>query len=297
MAHEVIFSLPVETKVLFSNHKGIYKAGVEKRQRSFVTKLSFIKPFLTTGENILLVTTGRSPMTTLAQRLYGLLFPFLKRSLFVFTNKRVFVIPSRMNYAYRQSIAHLPYSDIRELSARGRKLIITCTLCGQEKTLLGLGRREAKKLKELAKTWALAEPISDCTELTHLCPSCTEELPENAEICRKCKQTFKTSRKARLLSIIPGGGYFYMGHHALGVFTLLIEIALLTAIGLFGYQLSQGLSQLPTIMSLAGCVLAYALVKASSVYHSSLFAGEFIPAKHVEVKIRVEKKEKQVYES
>jgi len=39
-----LFGLPVERDILFSNHKGIYKKGIEKQQTKFIEKISFIKP-------------------------------------------------------------------------------------------------------------------------------------------------------------------------------------------------------------------------------------------------------------
>jgi hypothetical protein len=62
-----IFGLPVDRESLFSNHKKVYKKRIEKRQRKLIIKLSFLKPFLKKGEKILLVSTGYSPITSLAQ--------------------------------------------------------------------------------------------------------------------------------------------------------------------------------------------------------------------------------------
>ena len=80
-----IFGLPVDRETLFSNHKKIYKKRIENRQRKLIVKLSFLKPFLKTGEKILFVSTGYSPIASLAQYITGFLFVYLKRSLFVFT--------------------------------------------------------------------------------------------------------------------------------------------------------------------------------------------------------------------
>ncbi len=53
-----IFGLPVERKVLFSNHKDVYKKRIEKRQRKLFVKIGPLKPFFRKNEHILLVTTG-----------------------------------------------------------------------------------------------------------------------------------------------------------------------------------------------------------------------------------------------
>jgi hypothetical protein len=66
-----LFALPVDRDILFSNHKGTYKKGIEKRQVKFIEKISFIKPILKDGEKIILVTTGCSIVFVLEQLLTG----------------------------------------------------------------------------------------------------------------------------------------------------------------------------------------------------------------------------------
>ena len=44
-----IFGLPIDREALFSNHKGIYKKRIEKRQRHLIVKMTFLKPFLKKG--------------------------------------------------------------------------------------------------------------------------------------------------------------------------------------------------------------------------------------------------------
>ncbi len=106
-----VLGLPVDRDFLFSNHKDIYKKGTEKRQTKLFEKISFIKPFLKEDEKIILVTTGCSPISILEQLLTGWIVFYLKRSLFVFTNKRIFHIPTKFNYSYRNSIAQIIYAD------------------------------------------------------------------------------------------------------------------------------------------------------------------------------------------
>ena len=98
-----IFGIPVDRKILFSNHNNIYKKKIEKRQRKLIVKIPFIKAFIKENERVLLITTGYSPISTIEKYLIGWLFIYLKRSLFVFTNKRLFHIPTTPNYSYRNS--------------------------------------------------------------------------------------------------------------------------------------------------------------------------------------------------
>ena len=69
-----IFGLPVDRKTLFSNHKKVYKKRIEKRQRKLIIKLPFLKPFLKRGEHILMITTGYSPLASIAQYVTGFVF-------------------------------------------------------------------------------------------------------------------------------------------------------------------------------------------------------------------------------
>lgn len=66
-----VLGLPVDRNIIFSNHKGAYKHGTEKRQTKLFQKISFIKPFLKEGARILLVTTGCSTMSIMEQFLTG----------------------------------------------------------------------------------------------------------------------------------------------------------------------------------------------------------------------------------
>ncbi|MEJ2728166.1 MAG: hypothetical protein P8185_06585 [Deltaproteobacteria bacterium] len=126
-----IFGLPVDRDTLFFNHKKIYKKRIEKRQRKLIVKLSFLKPFLKTGEKILLVSTGYSPISSLAQYVTGFLFVYLKRSLFVFTNHRIFHVPTTPNYKFKQSLSQIYYAGCQSLELKGGTLIVQYTKSGK----------------------------------------------------------------------------------------------------------------------------------------------------------------------
>ena len=73
-----IFGLPVNREILFANHNDIYKKRIEKRQRKLIVKVSFLKGFLKRGEEILLISTGYSPLHSIAQYLTGFFFRLSK---------------------------------------------------------------------------------------------------------------------------------------------------------------------------------------------------------------------------
>ena len=89
-----IFGIPIDRDIIFSNHKGVYKKRIEKRQRKLFVKILFLKQFLRRGEKILLVSTGYAPLGTLAQYLTGFLFSPIT-VFFIFRQRRVIIIKIR----------------------------------------------------------------------------------------------------------------------------------------------------------------------------------------------------------
>ena len=144
MLESYVFSLPVDKAVMFTDHKDKYKKKIEKQQRSLIVKIPFIKPFLVLDENILLITTGYSQVNTLDQILTAWIFIYLKRSLFVFTNKRIFHIPATVRYGYRNSIAQILYSESQSVTLKGRTLFVQCGVCGNQDKFVGIRGKEKK---------------------------------------------------------------------------------------------------------------------------------------------------------
>ena len=112
VVREKVFGLPVDREILFTDHGNVYRPGIEKRQRRWIVKLAFLKPFLLKGERILRITAARSPMGWTAQALTGGLFISLERALLVFTTYRILHIPTASDFSYRQSISQVRYRDI-----------------------------------------------------------------------------------------------------------------------------------------------------------------------------------------
>jgi hypothetical protein len=271
-----LFGLPVDTAALFSNHENIYSRSVEKRQRRLLEKITFIRPFLHEGEKILHLTTGCSPMSFMEQFLTGWIVFLLKRSVFVFTNMRIFHIPAKMNLSYRYSIAQILYSDCRKIYMQRSKLVVEYKN-GKSEQFLCIDGRERKKLKALLEYAPMqSKPAGSIPERTHLCPRCTNPLIKDLFTCPHCSLEFKDRAVARKISLIyPGGGYFYTRHPFLGIgdaitefyLSLLVLIALIAVIA--------GASQFLHGLILFSLVLA--LEKAITVYHSNRFVDEFIP--------------------
>lgn len=277
------FGLPVDRDVMFSDHKNRYKKGVEKRQIGLSQKISFIKPFLQEDEKILLVTTGCSPMSIMEQFLTDWIIFYLKRSLFVFTNKRIFHIPTKLGYTYKNSIAQILYPDCQAIEIKWNCLVVKYKN-GKKEKFHCIGYKERKKIKMLLKT--ISTISTDGTQSrtegrVHLCPRCTKELIKDEYTCPNCQLEFKNKAEAKKISIIyPGGGYFYTGHPWLGTSDAIVESILLLCVVVALVDTLQGGGE---FVSLVFFSIILALEKVVTIYHSNHFIKEYIP-KEKEIK-------------
>ncbi|MEJ2102100.1 MAG: hypothetical protein P8X68_19330 [Desulfobacterales bacterium] len=273
-----IFGLPVDRESLFSNHKKVYKKRIEKRQRKLIIKLPFLKPFLKKGEKILLVSTGYSPLTSLAQYVTGFLFVYLKRSLFVFTNYRIFHIPTTTNYNYKQSIAQIAYAGCQSIALKGGTLVVQYAKFGKLEKFRAIGLSERKKIRALLRSKPPSGTNTQLAERLYLCPQCTHPLSAGKYICPSCRLKFKNKIAAYILAVLlPGGGYFYTRHLFIGLLDVVVEIFLLLYIGL-AVQNVQNNIEGSLIHLVLRCAIFLA-IKIISVIHSVHFVQEFIPRK------------------
>ena len=273
-----IFGIPVDREVLFSNHKDIYKKRIEKRQRKLIVKLSFLKPFLKKGEKVFLITTGYSPLNSLAHYLTGFIFVYLKRSLLIFTNYRILHIPATSNYNYNNSIAQVAYKGCKSILLKGGSLTVQYEQVGHKKNekFTGIAGPERRKIRSLfKKKIPLAGARSQLSERIHLCPSCTHPLGAGRKICNKCQLSFKSKLIGALSALlIPGGGYLYIRQYLLGFFDALLELVLL---GLIVYSISQLHAQMPVENVHLALIPVFLYLKIAATIHSCHFIEEFIP--------------------
>ena len=273
-----IFGLPVDRETLFSNHKKIYKKRIENRQRKLIVKLSFLKPFLKTGEKILLVSTGYSPITSLAQLVTGFFFVYLKRSLFVFTNHRIIHVPTTPNYKFKQSLSQIYYAGCQSIELKGGTLVVQYTKSDKIEKFKAIGLSERKKIRALLKRVPPSGTKSQLGDRFHLCPQCARPLAAAKYVCESCQLKFKNKIVAYILAILfPGGGYFYTRHYLLGLLNAVVEIFLLLYIAMtVEGMLGKAEGNMLYVLALGAIFLA---VKAISVIHSTHFIEEFIPRK------------------
>jgi len=187
-----IFGLPVDTSILFVNHKGVYKRHLEKRRTKLLGKLTFLGKFLDADEKIAFVTTGCSPCTLFEQLTIGALWVLLiKRALFVFTNKRVFHIPTTRTFNYRGSVAQILYQDCQRLRVKGSTFVAEYHN-GRKEKFLCIPRRDRAVIKRFQFATSESDRRSENPQRNHLCPNCTKVLPSGAVTCPTCGLEFKS---------------------------------------------------------------------------------------------------------
>jgi len=273
-----IFGLPVDRDTLFSNHKKIYKKRIENRQRKLIVKLSFLKPFIKTGEKILLVTTGYSPITSLPQFVTGFLFVYLKRSLFVFTNQRIIHVPTTPTYKYKNSLSQIYYAGCQSIALKGGTLTVHYAKLGKIEKFRAIGLLERKKIRALLKRMPHSGTRSQLGERFHLCPQCIQPLTAGKYVCESCQLKFKNKIVAYILAILfPGGGYFYTRHYLLGLLDAIVEIFLLLYIAVTVKDLFGEVEGSMRYVLVLGAI--FVAVKVISVIHSTHFIEECIPRK------------------
>jgi hypothetical protein len=271
-----IFGLPVDRNTIFMNHKGRYKARIEKRQRRLIAKTTFVNFFLKTNERICCLTTGFTPITVMEQLLTGLAFLFFKRAFFIFTDKRILHIPARIDHFSPSAISQILLEDCAHIEIKGRALVVHYKT-GKRETFPYINRRERPRIKSLLKKLTLQpKEAGKLHGRAYLCPSCTQVLEEKVSICSACKLRFKSIFQAKIRAlIIPGGGYFYNNYPVFGFAVGILESSLLAA---FIYQCSHYLNGAPVnfgVMLLLGCALI--IEKIIAAFHSQKLTQDLIP--------------------
>lgn len=266
---------PADLDFMFSDHKGRHKPGKEKRQRKLAGSAPFLGKVLEPGEKVLLFCTGCSPFGVLEQLLTGVIIVYVKRALLVFTDRRVFHVPTTQSYGYRNSIAQFRYADCKSMRLSWRTLKVEYRN-GRKEQFNYVSSGERSKLKLLIGKLSFEGAPSVERERTHICPRCAHALRKDEYSCAGCHLEFKSPREGAKLSwLVPGGGYFYTGHPVLGAIDALVEIYLifLLADGIMGVV--NGVPESLAVVVVIGVILI--IEKLVSVYHSNHFLKEYIP--------------------
>ena len=261
---------PINPDVMFTDKKSRHHNRIEKRQRKFLEQCRFLAPFLEPGETIQRITTGCSPISIWEQLLSGWIVFYMKRAMFIFTDRRIFHVPTNMNFKYRGSIAQIRYADCQSLTVSRHVLKVRYNNGSTEKFIYipGPDRAVLKNFLTGVTTGSEQEPR------THLCPNCTAKLPPKVDNCAACGQQFKSRSRATKLSwMFPGGGYFYTGHPLMGFSDAVTEVILTVLLVASIVSITKGEPAFPA--ALFGFILV--IEKLMTVHHAIGWIEEFIP--------------------
>ncbi len=276
-----LFGLPFNQEIAFSNPKGKFKEDIKEKQLQMIEKyVPLLEQFLEPGEEILLVMRGCSPVSPREHLTIGWIVFLLKRCTLVVTNRRILHFPSKTNFTPRNSVAQIRYGDVEMIKPStwmGRKFMVKYKN-GSKETFIYV--RESRKLKAVLSLLQIqGQPETLLRVRHHLCPKCTAPLNPGIYSCARCGLAFKNERKARVLSIfLPGGGYFYTGHHFLGIGDAIAESALLvvviTSLAALLFGAVDPLEKMKLLV-IFGVLLVYE--KLISIYHARHYVKEYIP--------------------
>jgi hypothetical protein len=270
-----IFGVPVDRESIFTNHKGVHKPRIEKRQRKLIAKITQVSHFLLADERIVCLTTCYSPISVLEQVLTGPSFLYFKRAVLIFTDRRILHVPTSFNLCPHSAVSQIMYEDCAKISLTGRSLVVLYKNREQEQFLY-IGRKEKLKIRALINKLPLKpKEAGQLQQRVHLCPGCAAVLQKGSAACSSCKMSFKTDRKAKMHALlIPGGGYFYSRYPFIGMVTGLVELIAMAIIILY----LANLSLIPIGFGLFAIALAaVSASKTIGLYHGRILITDFMP--------------------
>lgn len=272
---------PVDTAVCFSDHKGTYKKGIEKRQLTWLGKLApLLRTLLQPGEKVLMTSPACSPMSPLEFLTTGWVIYYIKRCQLVVTDRRILELAVRHDFSPRFSaceIEHGGVAEARVTSFLSRSLKLRYRGGGQDEFQQLDSSTSARLKAVLPPLLVRAMGTSATTGRQHVCPRCAARLRE-AERCPRCFLEFKTHAKALKYSLLfPGGGYFYTGHPFIGAGDAVVELMLLVLVVVALVDLAAGREAADNMVALAVFGVALVIEKVLSVYHARHYVKEYLP--------------------
>ena len=134
--------ISIREDVAFSNHKGMEKASLHKRNLAALEKLRpALARFLQPDEVVLYIARGRTPLTILEQLTAGWWTYFLAAAAVVITNQRILFFPINNDGTWKESVRTVLWGDVASITAGGlitRNLTFTFRN-GEKQTYMAVG--------------------------------------------------------------------------------------------------------------------------------------------------------------
>lgn len=207
-------------------------SGEKELQRA--ADLAPLAPRLSTlleeGETVLFSCRGATPYT-IADYVAGiLLFIWIRRAMFVLTDRRFLVIPCYPDFSPKRSLSSFHWGDVTGWAIdAGFGIVVHWKLAlqyasGRRETLMHLTFGDAQVIREIvALHTSPGASRGEFPERVHRCIECGAPIPPGHYSCR-CGQGYCNPETARVRAlVIPGGGYLYTGHPLIGALDALVE--------------------------------------------------------------------------
>lgn len=161
----------------------------------------------------------------------GLLTMLSNYFVIVCTNERLILVNiNRRTLTPTRYIYQLPYNEIAKVG-RGAFLssLIIENIHGKKWNFTTVGRRPAKSTKGFIVEKSAGQPAGSAKDnsLSQLCPACFIPLPAKITSCPHCAASFKSTKEARIRSLIlPGLGSIYLSYLPLGIMEMIGYLAI-----------------------------------------------------------------------
>lgn len=281
----VEFPFEVDRELLFSNDDFIEDRTGQSEKHFLLLQSYFLKDFLEENEKVMLITKACSPMSVL-DSIFGFYARSVLRCLLVFTNKRMFLVYTDVDYFYRHSIEEIPYQNCLSMKVIKGKLMITYDQ--QEQDIFDLiDFEEVNKLNLMLEDVSFASEVSPGLrqfQRHHLCPECKQRIASLLEKCPHCDLEFLTTSQIVLLAMFKlNGGYEATQRYHIAIIMLIFQVLAfsLTAFMAFIYLVEPPPRDflLPQVIVSFGVLMG---LKGFSLLDNLRFVKEMIPSKIME---------------
>ena len=224
-----------------------------------------VRKLLRDGEKVRYLARG-TRYSWLESFLGGVAIGFLNRRALIVTNQRIVLLQISSRLRPKELVEQIRYSVIDRLSRTlfGNTRIRFAT--GERITLANVARADRRFLVRLIEfTRSKMEP--EAGGLEDLCSYCYQPVDHRPPSCPHCGGSFKSPRKAALLSLLfPGIGDWYLGHHVFAA----VEIAVVSIAWM--WLLGPLLRSLPT---------AGEVVTACSIFFVFFHGSDALVTRHI----------------